>query len=73
MLAAQLKVNEHIVQTLLPSSERLKELRDVFGPMAQEQNWVIHSFQEQFGVRVLADRKVCTPSGLYCSSWASFG
>lgn len=72
ILAAQFTVNEHIVQTLLPSSERLKELRDVFGPMAQEQNWVIHSFQEQFGVRVLADRKVCTPSGLYCSSWASF-
>jgi hypothetical protein len=56
--AAQFKVEEQIVQTLLPTSERLKELRDVFGPMAQEENWIIHSFQEMFGVRALNNRKV---------------
>jgi hypothetical protein len=51
-------VNEQIVNTLLPSAERLRELRDEFGPMAQEQNWIIHSFQEQFGVTALNDDKV---------------
>lgn len=47
--AAGFSVNEQIVNTLLPSSERLRELRDEFGPMAQDQGWAIHSFQEQFG------------------------
>jgi len=56
--AAGLAVNEQIVNTLLPSSERLRELRDEFGPMAQNQGWAIHSFQEQFGVNGLFGRKV---------------
>ncbi|KAK0643053.1 hypothetical protein B0T16DRAFT_176251 [Cercophora newfieldiana] len=55
---AQFTIEEQIVQTLLPTSERLKELRDVFGPMAQERSWIIHSFQEKFGVKLLNDRKV---------------
>lgn len=55
-------VNEQIVNALLPSSERLSELRDEFGPMAQEQNWIIHSFQEQLGVVVLNNQKVRYPS-----------
>lgn len=59
MKAARFSVNEQIVNTLLPSSERLRELRDEFGPMAQEQNWIIHSFQEQFGVKALKGQKVC--------------
>jgi hypothetical protein len=59
--AAGVKPNDSIVQTLLPASERLKELREVFGPMAQEENWAIHSFQEQFGVGYLFNDKVCYP------------
>ncbi|KAH7013508.1 hypothetical protein EDB80DRAFT_374121 [Ilyonectria destructans] len=43
--ASGYRVNEQVVNSLLPSSERLRELRDVFGPIAQERNWVIHSFQ----------------------------
>lgn len=50
--------NEQIVKTLLPSSERLRELRDEFVPLAQEQQWVIHSFQEEQGIRALNGRKV---------------
>jgi len=50
--------NEQIVNTLLPSSERLRELRDEFGPMAEDRGWAIHSFQEQFGVNGLFGQKV---------------
>ena len=53
-----LSVNEQVVNALLPSSERLRELRDEFGPMIQEENWIIHSFQEQMGVRALGGQKV---------------
>ncbi|CAL8584147.1 hypothetical protein XPA_009752 [Xanthoria parietina] len=35
--AAGLTVNEQIVSTLLPNSERLRELRDEFGPMARRE------------------------------------
>lgn len=56
--AAGFSVNEQIVNALLPSSERLRELRDEFGPMAQEQKWTIHSFQEQLGVGLLNNQKV---------------
>jgi hypothetical protein len=51
-------VNEQIVSALLPDSERLRELRGEFGPMAQERNWIIHSFWEQFGVAALNNQKV---------------
>jgi hypothetical protein len=54
----QFRVNEQIVQTLLPSSDRLKQLRDEFPQIAQQQNWIIHSFQEQQGVSALGGRKV---------------
>lgn len=70
--ATGITANENIVQTLLPASERLKELRDVFGPMAQEQNWAIHSFQEQFGIGILIGRKLCTPGCISSCSHASF-
>jgi hypothetical protein len=53
--------NEQIVNALLPSSERLGELRDEFSPMAHEQQWTIHSFQEQLGVKILNGRKVREP------------
>jgi hypothetical protein len=58
--AAGFSVNEQVLHTLLPSAERLRELRDDFGPMAQQQNWTIHSFQEQFGVKLLNGHKVRT-------------
>ncbi|KAI4134909.1 MAG: hypothetical protein LQ341_005947, partial [Variospora aurantia] len=51
--AAGLTVNEQIVNTLLPTSERLRELRDEFGLMARREGWVIYSFQEQYGVPYL--------------------
>lgn len=58
--AAGFSVNEQIVNALLPSSERLRELRDEFGPMAQARSWIIHSFQEQCGVGLLSGEKVLT-------------
>jgi hypothetical protein len=56
--AVGFRVNKQIVDTLLPSSERLRELRDEFGPIAEDENWIIHSFQEQLGIRALSDNKV---------------
>lgn len=57
--AVGFQVNQQIVDSLLPSSERLAELRDEFGPLAHEQQWAIHSFQEQLGIKILGGRKVC--------------
>lgn len=63
-------VNEHIVNSLLPSAERLKELRDDFGPTACQQEWIIYSFQEQYGVAFLMNQKVSTPPCSYFpESW----
>ncbi|KAI4282990.1 MAG: hypothetical protein L6R38_002516 [Xanthoria sp. 2 TBL-2021] len=55
--AAGLTVNEQIVSTLLPTSERLRELRDEFGLMARREGWIIYSFQEQYGVKYLGGKK----------------
>jgi hypothetical protein len=52
------QVNEQIANTLLPSSERLCELRDEFTPIALERRWAVHSFKEQYGVRWLNGKKV---------------
>jgi hypothetical protein len=57
--AVGISVNEHVVNTLLPSSERLRELRDEFSPMAHQQSWMIHSFQEELGLMYLNGEKVC--------------
>jgi hypothetical protein len=57
--AAGFSVNKQIVDTLLPSAERLRELRDEFSPMAHQQGWIIHSFQEEIGVSLLSGNKVC--------------
>lgn len=56
--AAGFSVNKQIVDTLLPSAERLRELRDEFSPMAHQQGWIIHSFQEEIGVNLLGGHKV---------------
>jgi hypothetical protein len=52
------QVNEQMVNMLLPCSERLRELRDEFIPIALERRWAIHSFKEQYGVRWLGGKKV---------------
>jgi hypothetical protein len=57
ILAAGFSVNEQIVNTLLPTSERLRELHDEFGPMAHQEGWIIYSFQEQYGVPALSNKK----------------
>lgn len=54
-------VNKQIVATLLPDSERLTELRDSFAPMAHDKNWIIYSFQEQYVVQCLGNRKGRAP------------
>ncbi|KAJ9614164.1 hypothetical protein H2200_002300 [Cladophialophora chaetospira] len=51
-------VNEQVLDSLLPSSERLRQLRDEFGPMARAQKWIIHCFQEDHGIKALGGRKV---------------
>lgn len=51
-------VNENVRASLLPTSDRLRELRDVFGLMARERRWKIHSFQEQYGFKALGGQKV---------------
>jgi hypothetical protein len=55
---AGLSVNEQIVNALLPTSERLRQLRDEFNPIAQQQQWRIYSFQEAYGVRGLGGNRV---------------
>jgi hypothetical protein len=66
--AAGVRFSEQIVNTLLPSAERLRELRDEFSPMAHQQDWVIHSFQEELGVMGLNGHKV---HSLLCTSSAA--
>ncbi|KAL8867775.1 MAG: hypothetical protein Q9198_008394 [Flavoplaca austrocitrina] len=56
--ATGLTVNEQIVSTLIPTSERLRELRDQFGLFARRESWIIYSFQEQYGVQLLGGKKV---------------
>ncbi|OQV08393.1 NACHT domain-containing protein [Cladophialophora immunda] len=51
-------VNETVLESLLPSAERLRQLRDEFGPMAHAQEWKIHCFQEDHGIKALGGRKV---------------
>ncbi len=52
------QVNNQIVDTLMPNSERLTELRDEFPAMCQERNWLIYSFQEEYGLPALFGSRV---------------
>lgn len=52
------RVNPQIVDALMPDSERLKELREEFPVMCQEQNWLVYSFQEEYGLRALFGTQV---------------
>ena len=56
-VVAGVSVNESVVNSLLPSAERLRELRDEFHLVADEQNWIIHSFQEDNDI-LLGNKKV---------------
>lgn len=59
-----LSVNEQVVSALLPTSERLRQLRDEFNPIALKQEWGIHSFQESCGVRALGNNLVSFVVGM---------
>lgn len=52
-------VNEKIFQTLLPDSERLKQLLEEFPPLAEKMKWQIVCFREMFGMKALNGNKVC--------------
>ncbi|KAK9800153.1 hypothetical protein SCARD494_01946 [Seiridium cardinale] len=52
------RANKQIVDTLMPNSERLKELLDDFPPLAREKKWIVYSFQEQLGVKALNGKRV---------------
>lgn len=56
--AAGFTVNKNVINTLLPSSEHLRELSDEFGHIIRGQNWTVHSFQEAVGVQRLRGQKV---------------
>ncbi|KAH7131253.1 hypothetical protein EDB81DRAFT_631356, partial [Dactylonectria macrodidyma] len=52
------EANESIINGLLPNSERLRELTDCFGTMAEQRKWIIHSFQELNRVKILRQKVV---------------
>ncbi|KAK0715229.1 hypothetical protein B0H67DRAFT_487309, partial [Lasiosphaeris hirsuta] len=53
--------NKQVVETLLLTSERLRELRNEFSPMIREKYWIVYCFQEQYGVPALQGRKASSP------------
>jgi len=56
--AAGFSASEHAIHALLPSAERLRELKDEFNHIIRKQNWVVYSFQEAVGVPYLRGEKV---------------
>ncbi|GAB1310906.1 Inversin [Madurella fahalii] len=56
--ALGVQVNKQIVDTLMPDAERLPELKNEFSVMCHERKWQVYSFQEEYGVRALFQRKV---------------
>lgn len=55
--AAGFSANEQVVNALLLTSERLKELRDTFSPLVRHNSWMVFSFQEQYGIQLLGGDK----------------
>ncbi|KAH0553285.1 hypothetical protein GP486_006582, partial [Trichoglossum hirsutum] len=51
-------VNDQLINSLLPRSEQLRELREEFSKMSRAKNWMLYSFQEQYGLKVLNGDKV---------------
>lgn len=64
--AAGFTVNQKVFETLLPNSERLKELLDEFPLLVNKMKWNIVSFREMHGMTVLGGKKVHLHP-LYCS------
>ena len=56
------KVNEKIVNALSPSTEYLNQLSDDFVGMIDDENWLIHSFQEQYAMPGFLGKKVRSAS-----------
>jgi hypothetical protein len=73
---ASFQVNEQLTLGLLPTSERLKELRDEFSKMVRLHDWRVHTFQEAYGMRRLMGAKVggtSTPTSLVQSLTMNLG
>lgn len=56
------RLNDKIVNALVPSAEHQLQLRDEFNRMIDDGGWIIHSFQEQYALPGLFQKKVCTAS-----------
>jgi hypothetical protein len=52
------QVNENLVSGLLPTSERLKEVREEFMKLQDIRDWRVVSFVEEYGMRRLSGEKV---------------
>ncbi|KXX75895.1 Inversin [Madurella mycetomatis] len=56
--ALGVQVNKQIVNTLMPDAEHLTELKNEFSAMCHERKWQVYSFQEEYGVSALFQKKV---------------
>ena len=52
------QVNENLVSGLLPTAERLKEVREEYMKMQSIRDWRVVSFVEEYGMRRLGGQKV---------------
>ncbi|KAL8393686.1 hypothetical protein RB595_003429 [Gaeumannomyces hyphopodioides] len=52
------KVNQSIVDTLMPHNPHLQDLSDDFAILCVEREWPVFSFQEEYGVALLSGAKV---------------
>lgn len=58
--------SDQVLRALTVTSERLKQLKEEFNPLALDQNWLLHSFQERDPEPLPSSRmpitywKVCT-------------
>ena len=54
------RLNDKIVDVLMPGGEHIKMCNE-FIKLAQQGQWIIYCFQEEYGLQGLLDRKVSTP------------
>jgi len=54
------RLNDKIVDVLMPGGEHIKVCNE-FIRLAQQGQWIIYCFQEEYGLQGLLDRKVSTP------------
>ncbi|KLU92202.1 hypothetical protein MAPG_11148 [Magnaporthiopsis poae ATCC 64411] len=52
------KVNQQIVDALMPNNPHLQDLSDEFAVLCLEREWPVYSFQEEYGVTQLMGTKV---------------